>query len=286
MSFSDGPLYSAPRRTRKTTTASDDLTSVTVRKESLNEKSGISLVERQGVVYVTKIAENGLFHNTEIDVGDVVLSINGKRLKKEEGSGDFIKAITQAKATVTVVVKKSNKKPGRGARSLSPRTRRKKKRGERLLTGMARLNPDGSFNYTQSPRISAIKSDDDEEVFEQYYITGTKIFANQDVGLAFQEQDNMLFVLTIGLDSIFRDTELEVGDRVCMINEMNFMVSRRVKDALNERPPCRMKNHLILCVILADVRRWRLCEKGNFQGPLECGNSRGERTQNGFGGRK
>jgi C-terminal processing protease CtpA/Prc len=230
MSDSDGPLHSPHR---KTTTASDDLTSVTVRKESLNEKSGIFLVERQGVVYVTKIAENGLFHNTEIDVGDVVLSINGKRLKKGEGSGDFIKTITQAKATVTVVVKKLGKKPTRGARSLSPRTRRKKKTGERRYTGLARRNQDGSLNSSLSPIVSAYNSDDDEDVFEQYHITGTKIFANQDAGLAFQEDDNMLFVSKIALDSIFRDTELEVGDRVCLINQMNFMVSPSVKDVFN-----------------------------------------------------
>lgn len=233
--MSDSKLYYKPHR--KTTSASDDLTSVTVRKESLNEKAGIHLVERQGVVYVTKISENGIFHNTEIDAGDVVLSINGKRLKKGEGSGDFIKAITQAKATVTVVVKKFGKDSTRGARSLSPRNRRKKKIGERLHTAMARRNPDGSFDPNHSPRISAYKSNDDEEVFEQYNITANKIFVNQAVGLTFQQEDSMLFVSNIALDSIFRDTELEVGDRVCLINQMNFMVSPRVKDVFNERPP-------------------------------------------------
>jgi hypothetical protein len=234
MSDSDGPLHS-PRR--KTTTASDDLTSVTVRKDTLNEKSGIFLVERQGVVYVTKITENGLFHNTDIDVGDVILSINGRRLKKGEGAGDFTKAITQAKATVTVVVKKYGKKSTIGARSLSPRNLRKKKNGERLHKAMARRNPDGSFDPHHNPIVLACKSDDDEEVFEQYNITATKIFVNQAVGLTFLREDNMLFVSNIALDSIFRDTELEVGDRVCLINKMNFMVSPRVKNVFNERPP-------------------------------------------------
>jgi hypothetical protein len=231
MSDSDGP-----RRKTKTTSASDDLLSVTVRKESLNEKSGITLVERQGVVYVTKITENGLFHNTAIGVGDVVLSINGKRLKKGEGPGEAIKAITQAKATVTVVVKKSGKKPTRGSRSLSPRTRRKKKRGEIRHTELLRLTPNGSLDVSYNPTIAANKSDDDEEVFEQYTITGTKLFANQAAGLNFQEEDNKLFVSNIAGESIFRDTELEVGDRVCLINEMNFMVSPRVRAVFNEHP--------------------------------------------------
>ena len=92
---------------RRVAAESDDLMSVTVRKDDPHQKAGISLVERKDYVYVTKVAENGLFYNSEVEVGDIVLSINGTRIRRGDGPAALIKAITQAKSTVTVVLKKA-----------------------------------------------------------------------------------------------------------------------------------------------------------------------------------
>jgi C-terminal processing protease CtpA/Prc len=128
---------------QRTVEATDDLVSVTVRKSDPNQKAGISLVERQEAVYVTKVTENGLFHGTEIEMGDLVLSINGNRLKKGEGARDIIMHIADAKATVTMVVKKANKKARRGARSLSPLAQRRRRNPKKMFTKAAHRNTDG-----------------------------------------------------------------------------------------------------------------------------------------------
>jgi C-terminal processing protease CtpA/Prc len=119
----------------------DDLVSVTVRKTSPDQKAGVSLVERKGRVYVTKVTEQGLFHGSEIEVGDVVLSINGKRLKNDEGAKTIIEHISKAKTNVTMVVKKANRKARRGVRSLSP-TAHRRQRGK-IFKKSFKQNEDG-----------------------------------------------------------------------------------------------------------------------------------------------
>lgn len=123
----------------------DDLVSVTVRKNSLAQKAGVSLVERKGRVFVTNVTENGLFHGTEIEVGDVVLSINGKRLQKDEGAKAIIKHISKAKTTVTMVVKKANRKARRGVRSLSPTAQRRKRGVQKIFKKAFNQNEDGRY---------------------------------------------------------------------------------------------------------------------------------------------
>lgn len=136
--------------------STDDLVSVTVRKTSPSQKAGVGLVERSKSVFITKITENGLFHESGIDVGDVVLSINGKRLKKGDGARDTIRQITNSKCVVTMVVKKANQRARRGVRSLSPNSQRKRKHGRKLYRKATNRNEDGrcvqqrGFSYSVS----------------------------------------------------------------------------------------------------------------------------------------
>lgn len=89
----------------------NEFVSVTVRKEDPKEKAGIRLeAEATGRVRVVNIAKNGLFANSDVEIGDIVLSINGKRLQKGEGPEELIEVIARAKSKVTVVVKKTNVK--------------------------------------------------------------------------------------------------------------------------------------------------------------------------------
>ena len=209
----------------KTESYSDDLTSVTVRKERPDQKAGISLVERQGTVFVTRISERGLFHESGIDAGDIVLSINGKRIRKGEGPDELLKAIKKAKDRVTVVVKKANQQAVRGSRSLSPRTQR------RLKSQMTRkshkrdskkFNPDGSLNLSFSGSAKW-ESDEEEELMEQVTVEVKKMFDKQPVGLDFHEEDNMIFVSEIDADSPFQDSDLQLDDRIVTINGMSFV---------------------------------------------------------------
>ena len=209
---------------QRTVQQADDLVSVTVRKNDPNQKAGISLVERLGQVYITKVTENGLFFNTEVEIGDLVLSINGKRLGKGEGAREIIKHIGSAKSKVTMVVKKSSRKAHRGVRSLSPTARRKKKKGGKMIKETVTRNADGSLRLHVDPRVENLNKERQQfEDYEQFSVRGKKLYPNQDAGVMLMGKDNKIFVSGIALDSIFFDSELELGDRVVSVNEMNFI---------------------------------------------------------------
>jgi C-terminal processing protease CtpA/Prc len=80
-----------------------------------------------------------------------------------------------------------------------------------------------SLIYDINPRLDNLKKHQEDDGKEQIAIIANKIFAKQDIGVRFVDQDNMIFVSHITHDSIFLDTELELGDRVVSVNEMNFM---------------------------------------------------------------
>ena len=134
-----------------------ELVSVTVRKERPDQKAGISLKEtpdhqKEGVVvvYVTKVDPKGLFGETAINVGDKILSINGKKLKDGQGAKHIIKIINKAKATVTLVVKKGS---GSGSSDVIPSSSRgkmtKKKSVNKLMKQQQQQQQDTSL--LQSP---------------------------------------------------------------------------------------------------------------------------------------
>jgi len=68
-----------------------------------------------------------------------------------------------------------------------------------------------------------------EDEKEQLSITANKMFTKQDIGLTFKHIDNMIFISSISLDSIYQDTEIELGDRVVSVNGTNFMSYGDVK---------------------------------------------------------
>lgn len=204
----------SPGTYQRTVESAEDLVSVTVRKESPCQKAGISLVERQNAVYVTKIADHGLFYETEVSVGDKVLSINGKRLKPGEGARHIIRHISNAKATVTMVVKKAGITPSRGSRG-----GKIKRKPQRIFKNDLHRNKDGSLNAELDPRNLPTDNDDKDQI----PIKGYKLFESQPVGVSLVDHDNMIFVTAISSDSIFRDTALQVGDRVVAVNGMSFM---------------------------------------------------------------
>merc|ERR1740133_942381 len=83
-----------------------NLVSITVRKDNPKAKAGIKLIQdRNGQVTVKNIASNGLFGNTELEVGDIILSVNRKRLSDGEGPDLLMKWVHKYN-TISISVRK------------------------------------------------------------------------------------------------------------------------------------------------------------------------------------
>ena len=82
-----------------------------------------------------------------------------------------------------------------------------------------------SLKYDINPRlhnINIIKQDISDDK-PQIPIVANKLFAGQDIGLRFKDLDNRIFVSAVAVDSIFKGTDLELGDRVVGVCGMDFM---------------------------------------------------------------
>ena len=225
---------------------SDDFTSLTFRRISKDHKLGLTLVEKDGRVLVTEIDKDGIFYGSEVNVGDEVKSVNGRRFRNEElEAGNRFKSQIRRSQTksgkprtifldeygdwegnITLVVKKGDKKAMKGVRALPPAARRRRKRqGEikagKTYRGIVKRNLDGSFNCLEGHESWKVE---DTENIEEEIIKAIKESVKQDTGITLKKIDNKIFVSAIAEDSIFLDSdpELEVGDRIVEINGMSF----------------------------------------------------------------
>jgi len=163
--------------------------SVTVRKSHPKEKAGIRLEhESTGRVRVCSVARNGLFADSQVQVGDIVLSINGKRIQAGQGAEALVDIIRTATSTITMVVKKK------------------------------------MLDQTDAASVVASSERNDRSDEEPMTISVTKSSKNEeeDVGLVLIVHHKMIVVQEIVNDSIFQGTSLAVGDRVLSINDMSF----------------------------------------------------------------
>lgn len=204
----------------------DEFVSVTVRKDDPAQKAGIMLEsETSGRIRVTNIAKNGLFAGSEIEIGDIVLSINGKRLAKGEGPEVLVDVIKNAESKVTVVVKKTNmapRVPEKPKKDSSKVKDNNVKQRDSYYAGQSKYNEDGSLAF--GPDVQA-KTETKEVI--AYTISANKEDQPGDeidntAGISFVVQRKLLFVCAIAKDSVFKSTKLEVGDRVLSINDCNF----------------------------------------------------------------
>eukprot|EP00536_Pseudo-nitzschia_multiseries_P016737 jgi/Psemu1/47529/gm1.47529_g len=133
------------------------LVSITVRKEDPDAKAGIQLEQDStGTVRVTNIATNGLFADTKLEIGDVVLSVNKKRLSEGEGP-DVLLSVVHKYKTITIAIRKPPKKgaPLKTRKSKSKSMQENEKQDptkdnnhskiDTYYMGTARHNEDGSF---------------------------------------------------------------------------------------------------------------------------------------------
>lgn len=176
----------------------DDLVSVTVRQSETGQKAGLKLVQKDGSLYVSKVLTTGLFHGSEIEEGDKILSLNGKRLRRGETANEFLSNFMEKQDKITVVVKKAKIEAISPARSLSPARRRRRKL----------VNLEGVI---------------DQEDHDQYRFRAEKYYSKQTGGLMFHKIGQNLFVSGIASDSIFKETGIAIGDRVVSVNDVNFL---------------------------------------------------------------
>lgn len=190
----------APART-KSTGAADDLISITIKKLDPDEKAGMTLVQKGGALYVSKILKSSPFNGSDIEEGDKILSLNGQKLKRGETTSDFLKHLKETQGDkITVVVKKLKSAASSAARSLSPSAQRRRRK-----------------KLVQDNRVR------DAEDHDQYRMHATKLYPKQTSGLYFHKIGPNLFVSGIASNSIFKETVLTVGDRVVMVNDVNFL---------------------------------------------------------------
>jgi predicted metalloprotease with PDZ domain len=82
-----------------------DLVSSMVWKERAETRVGVALTESRGKVVIAKIAEDGLFAHTLLNVGDTCLSINGIKITPDMDANASAALIRTSPASVTVKAK-------------------------------------------------------------------------------------------------------------------------------------------------------------------------------------
>ena len=220
----------------------DEFMSVTVRKDDVKDKVGIRLeADINGRIRVVNIATNGLFANSEVEIGDIVLSVNGKRLGKGEGPEALLAAIAKASSKVTVVVKKTcieprvPDKPKKKASSIEDNN---VVRVDTYYAGQSKHNEDGSIAFHTKEEVEQKKIKKDKEAIVSCSISANKEDGkgndiDESGGINFVVQNKLLFVAGINKRSCFRKTDLAIGDRVLSINDCNFRSYADAAFALN-----------------------------------------------------
>jgi C-terminal processing protease CtpA/Prc len=234
-----------------------ELVSISVRKEDPKEKAGIRLEQDStGRLTVRNIACNGLFGDTDLAIGDVVLSINHVRLSDGEPPEALVEVANKATRSITLVVKKPNAPQTEPNEKMARRMQKRKDIAEALVSdnncakpdtyysGLARHNDDGSLNYTKDAHdadkcrgpkmtvtISALKDDREDLVGIQFVVQNKKLW------IAYMDPDQC----------IFANTDLQVGDCILSINDMSF---REYVDAEYAETICvRARSQVTLVVV-------------------------------------
>jgi C-terminal processing protease CtpA/Prc len=168
--------------------------SVTVRKSKSNDKLGIELEEDVEAerVSVSKICNDSIFAKSELEVGDMVLSINGCTIRGHTLEFLLEKG-NRAKEKVTISICK-----GDVAEEHLHRLEHDRHEVENAKKQKEKMSAD---------EVSAEKNQNDKA----------------DAGIRFEVKDSKLIICEIKKQSIFRKQDLQVGDVVIKANGMDFI---------------------------------------------------------------
>jgi len=214
------------------------IVSITVRKDSTAnadiKKAGIKLEQdSKGQVTVKNIAKNGLFGDTDLEIGDTILSVNRKRLNTKEGEGpELIMKWVHKYNTITISVRKRPISSSSLCGSLpssddddfycddddDERTSRRK--------SITKKKKKKNKSTKLSKDVNGVTDDNKKNIVT---ITAE---VSSTIGLVLEIQNkDQLFVKDIHNDSIFNTDDddddsnnqiLELGDRILTINDMSF----------------------------------------------------------------
>merc|ERR1712183_739267 len=202
-----------------------NVVSITVRKddpENKNKKAGIKLQQDStGKVKVKNVASNGLFGDTELEVGDIILSVNRKRLSDTEDPDEIMKWVHKY-TTITVSVRKASPSSSSSESSVESSS---------VASTVASKPEKKKKKKKKTKRSSASKKGQVDKTNENVTFTAEKRKNIDDAGLIFEIRNkDQLFVKDILPTSIFakasatsdESIKLEIGDRILCVNEMNF----------------------------------------------------------------
>jgi hypothetical protein len=237
--------------------ARGEFVSISVRKEDPKEKAGIRLEQDSaGRLKVRNIARNGLFGDTELEIGDIVLSINRVRLSDGEPPEALVEVANQATRNITVVVKKPHQPQTAPNEKMAKKMQKKKDIAESLTkdnncakpdtyyNGVAQRNEDGSLNCTKEAQEVAVQKGPKMTVT----ISAMKEDREDIVGIEFVVQHKKLWVAHLDQDHcIFAGTDLAVGDCILSINDMSF---REYVDAEYAETICNKARAQVTLVVI------------------------------------
>merc|ERR1712187_96324 len=125
--------------------------SITVRKDdpqNKNRKAGIKLQQdSKGRVKVKNVASNGLFGDTELEVGDIILSVNRKRLSDTEDPDEIMKWVHKY-TTITVSVRKASSSSSSSESSVESSSNPEKKKKKKKKTKRSSASKKGEVDKT------------------------------------------------------------------------------------------------------------------------------------------
>jgi len=217
--------------------------SAVVTKPDPDCKLGIGVIERDGQIYITSIAQDGLFGGTDLKEGYRVVSVNKqpcKGLSSMEAVALFKGAETDLTVlaedpgyTKAVVYKESpTQKCGIQVKNMG---------GSVYITN---INPTGLFANTDlkqgmkvvrvnKKEASQLSTADALKLFKtaksevtvvaEYVgfvgVTGTKETKDSKVGIKLKEKGGQIYISSISPESLFADTDLKVGMKLVSVNK-------------------------------------------------------------------
>ena len=217
--------------------------SAAVSKPDPDCKLGIGVIERDGHIYITSIAEDGLFGGTDLMEGYRVLSVNKKACKGLssmeavalfKGAEEDLVVLAEDPGYIKAVVHKTSptQKCGIQVKNMG---------GAVYITS---INPDGLFANTDiktgmkvvrvnkkeastlgtAEALKLFKTAKSEVTVVAEYVgfVGVSVYKDSPdskVGIKLKEKGGHIYVSSIGPESLFADTDLKVGMRLVSVNK-------------------------------------------------------------------
>ena len=217
--------------------------SATVSKPDPDCKLGIGVIERDGQIYITSIAEDGLFGGTDLQEGYRVVSVN-KKACKGLSSMEAVALFKSAEEDLVVMAED----PGY-VKAVVQKTSPTQKCGIQVknMGGsvyITNINPNGLFADTElktgmkvvrvnKKEASTLSTADALKLFKtaksevtvvaEYVgfvgVTVYKDSPDSKVGIKLKSKDGQIFISSISPESLFADTDIKVGMKLVSVNK-------------------------------------------------------------------